>query len=355
MMMELSTSKVCCTTATSISLPSIKEHGDDDSKLHLKLSGKQSPSDHGNFNPIKTDRGDISHAICTQIRAARAKAATGVLLRNEDLPLPWRINPLVLSGYQFGDSMRQCLNNVFRLSNETFNIWSHLIGLACCVLRLLTKVGASESKQDGGRHFLGTVFLVLAGICLACSVIWHTFNSISCLHTRVCCLSIDLTGVTILIAGASILTELVAFQHNARLQSTYVGLTACSGALCMFIGFHSTFQEPAFAWVRASTFTALGATGVLPALHLALVTGDSALTLRLYQPMILYSVVPALIGAVVYSIHFPERYWPGRFDFVGSSHNLWHVAVLFVVLGGYVGINEMSEIAWERSALMGLS
>jgi adiponectin receptor len=353
--MELSTSPVCCTTATSTSLPSIKEHSDDGSKLHLELSSKQSQSDHGTFNPIKTDRGDIQDALHAQIRDAKAKAASGVLLRNEDLPLPWRINPLILSGYQFCDSMRQCLHNLFRLSNETFNIWSHLIGLAGCVLRLLTTMGASESKQDGGRHFLGVVFLVLAGICLLCSVVWHTFNSICCPHTRVCCLSIDLTGVTILIAGASILTEMVAFQHNPLLRSTYVSLTACCGAFCIIISFYSTFQEPAFAWVRASTFTALGATGVLPALHLALVTGDSDWTLRLYQPMVLYSVVPALMGAVVYSIHFPERFWPGRFDFVGSSHNLWHAAVLFVVLGGYLGINEMSEMAWERSTMMGLS
>jgi adiponectin receptor len=351
---ELSISPVCCTTATSISHPSVREHSNNASRLQIKLPHKKVPANHIDLDPIKPDQSEIPDELRLQIEAARAKAASGMLLKNEDLPLPWRINPLVLSGYQFCGSMRQCLLNLFRLSNETFNIWSHLIGLACCLLEVLTTAGAARTEQHGANSF-GAAFLVLAGTCLLCSVVWHTFNSISRPHTRVCCLSIDLTGVTILISGASILTEMVAFQQNLALRTTYVGLTTICSVVCITIGFHPTFQEPRFGWLRASTFTALGATGVLPAIHLAAVTKDPAWTFRLYQPMILNSVMPALIGAVVYSIHFPERFCPGRFDYIGSSHNLWHIAVLFVVVGGYRGIDEMSRMAHERSAMTMLS
>ncbi|MED6308017.1 MAG: hemolysin III family protein, partial [Planctomycetota bacterium] len=30
-------------------------------------------------------------------------------------------------------------------------------------------------------------------------------------------------------------------------------------------------------------------------------------------------------GAVILASEFPERRWPGRFDYVGASHQIWHV------------------------------
>jgi adiponectin receptor len=33
-------------------------------------------------------------------------------------------------------------------------------------------------------------------------------------------------------------------------------------------------------------------------------------------------------GVVVYVLRWPERRWPGRFDIVGQSHQLWHVFIL---------------------------
>ena len=35
----------------------------------------------------------------------------------------------------------------------------------------------------------------------------------------------------------------------------------------------------------------------------------------------------ATAGFVLFSYRIPERWWPGAFDLVGSSHQLWHVLV----------------------------
>jgi len=32
-------------------------------------------------------------------------------------------------------------------------------------------------------------------------------------------------------------------------------------------------------------------------------------------------------GAVIYAMRIPERFWPGRFDLAGISHNIWHIMV----------------------------
>lgn len=40
-----------------------------------------------------------------------------------------------------------------------------------------------------------------------------------------------------------------------------------------------------------------------------------------------------LIGGVLMTIKFPERWFPGRFDYFGASHQLHHFCVLF---GGFI-------------------
>lgn len=30
-------------------------------------------------------------------------------------------------------------------------------------------------------------------------------------------------------------------------------------------------------------------------------------------------------GAFIWASKIPERFWPGKFDFIGHSHNIWHI------------------------------
>lgn len=50
------------------------------------------------------------------------------LLLLEELPKDRRENEYVLSGYRFYRSTKDCLRSLFKLHNETLNIWSHLLG-----------------------------------------------------------------------------------------------------------------------------------------------------------------------------------------------------------------------------------
>lgn len=50
------------------------------------------------------------------------------LLLIEELPKDRQENQYVLSGYRFYRSTKECLKSLFRLHNETMNIWSHLLG-----------------------------------------------------------------------------------------------------------------------------------------------------------------------------------------------------------------------------------
>ncbi len=63
------------------------------------------------------------------IQAAVVRAREHGLIRYEDLPVPWRVNPHIVKGYRFTESKVDCVRSMFSISNEAVNIWSHAIGL----------------------------------------------------------------------------------------------------------------------------------------------------------------------------------------------------------------------------------
>ena len=53
------------------------------------------------------------------------------------------------------------------------------------------------------------------------------------------------------------------------------------------------------------------------------------------------SPTPFLAGAAIYVKQVPEAWWPGKFDFFCSSHQLWHVFVFLAVLVHHKGLMEL--------------
>lgn len=45
-----------------------------------------------------------------------------------EIPERLKRNPYVLSGYRINMDFNECINSLFSLHNETWNIWSHLFG-----------------------------------------------------------------------------------------------------------------------------------------------------------------------------------------------------------------------------------
>lgn len=45
-----------------------------------------------------------------------------------------------------------------------------------------------------------------------------------------------------------------------------------------------------------------------------------------------------IAGVLLYAAKVPERFWPGKFDIVGASHQIFHVLVLCGAAAHLVGI-----------------
>ena len=54
-------------------------------------------------------------------------------------------------------------------------------------------------------------------------------------------------------------------------------------------------------------------------------------------------------GVFIYISRVPEKYFPGRFDFLGNSHNIWHGFVVTAAVFHYFGSIEAYHVRQQLS------
>ncbi len=283
------------------------------------------------------------------IQSAIVRARESGLIRYEDLPVPWRVNPHILKGYRFTESKVDCVRSMFGFSNESVNIWSHGIGLVI-VLAIafhFYPTSVDFSLSTNADVCIAAVFFFAACKCLVCSTIWHTMNSVAdlTLMERFAC--VDYTGISLLIAASILTTEYTAFYCEPISRWIYMVSTATLGVGGVILPWHPTFNRQDMAWARVAFYVTLAATGFVPILQLSLTRGADW-AWAFYAP-IGKSIAVYLIGACVYASHIPERWYPGAFDYIGGSHNLWHFAVLGGILFHYVAMEAFFAGAFARA------
>lgn len=283
------------------------------------------------------------------ISNALLQAAETRLIRYEDLPHPWRVNPHIIRGYRFTESKVECLTSIFKPSNETVNIWSHAIGLILVLAIAFYFYPTSttfplSSKTD---VLISAIFFAAACKCLICSTMWHTMNGIAdkTLLERFAC--VDYTGISFLVAASILSTEWTAFYCEPVSRSVYMTLTAVLGLLGTILPWQPTFNRADMAWARVAFYCTLAATGFAPVIQLNMTRGP-AWSFYFYAP-IAKSLFVYVTGAVIYASHVPERWFPGAFDYVGGSHNIWHLAVLGGILFHYTAMIQFFNGAFRRA------
>ncbi|KAK3903081.1 ADIPOR-like receptor IZH3 [Staphylotrichum tortipilum] len=281
------------------------------------------------------------------VQRAITRAREHGLLRYEDLPIPWRINPHITKGYRFSETKLACVRSAFGFSNELVNIWSHAIGLilVLSVAFYFYPTSANFSLSSKADIFIAAVFFFAACQCLVCSIIWHTMNSVAdiCLISMFAC--VDYTGISLLIAASIMTTEYTAFYCEPVSRWVYMVTTAILGIGGVILPWHPRFNGQDMAWVRVAFYVALSATGFLPILQISLTRGSDA-AWEFYTP-IAKSLLVYFLGALVYASKVPERWFPGMFDYFGGSHNLWHIAVLGGILFHYTAMQDFFSHAFR--------
>jgi adiponectin receptor len=162
---------------------------------------------------------------------------------------------------------------------------------------------------------------------------------------------VDYTGISFLVAASILSTEWTAFYCEPVSRTVYMSLTAILGLAGTILPWRPTFNRADMAWARVAFYISLAATGFAPVLQLNLTRGPSW-SFYFYAPLA-KSLAVYVVGAVVYASHIPERWCPGAFDYVGGSHNIWHLAVLGGILFHYTAMLEFFNGAFQRAGEVG--
>lgn len=269
--------------------------------------------------------------------AGEDAGSKGVGLRTyEQAPEFLRQNQFIRTGYRCNLALDGCARSVFQWNNETLNIWTHLSGLLVMLALLVHDV--LYRLDEVSPSALDRAYCV--GLCVAymttllLSVVYHTFNCHSerCYHSL---LKWDVLGVALSLSMTFFSGVHFAFGGcRPRLAWAYSGVEAAIVVAALVLNFAPRFANRAeFEPARLLALSCLVLFGLVPTAHwVALNGGFGAPVVQLLLPRI--AVLFGLMGAafVVYRFRLPECFWPGRVDYVCSSHQIWHVVVFLALV-----------------------
>ncbi|NXD86400.1 MPRGB protein, partial [Halcyon senegalensis] len=258
--------------------------------------------------------------------------------------LPVQLPPvpvLALQGYQeqgilFGyrpprSSAADCLLSVFQMTNETLNIWTHFVPAWYFVWTLVGRLQGPGGPEDPNAWPLLAYLLTCCIYPLASSCA-HTFSTMST-HARHICYFFDYAALSMYSLGkahGAISCPASPPQHpQVLLRRAALDLLLCRAGPCEIPSLFSCrfleVERPMLS--KASRTLAF----VYPYLF------DSIpLFYRFYRcaaegcteaaiPVHYKHTGFAFLTCFIFASHLPERLAPGHFDYIGHSHQVFHV------------------------------
>jgi adiponectin receptor len=247
----------------------------------------------------------------------------GGFVSGRRLPAPhFAKNQYIGRGYRIHASPGHALSEaVGVLHNETANIATGLLAGGVGVWVALSAWRASGAVSDTHASLL----YAIAGLLMfnsACVTAYHGLCSVPHLYHAVSAL--DLAGVSLLALAIAAGSALPGMRASATALAPWLGESA----------------DPV-AWLTVTYTVTIALVSVAMRVSLRRESPRALLVLNstpywLLIPDWVLARWPAwsaaampgilVVGVVLFATKVPERFFPGRFDFWGHSHMLWHTA-----------------------------
>ncbi|XP_032809334.2 membrane progestin receptor delta isoform X1 [Petromyzon marinus] len=259
----------------------------------------------------------------------------------------------IISGYRCPKSSAfDCILSLFHLTNETLNIWTHFLP-ACYFMRRL--LGFSQSLDFLGEAYTWPLLAYLFTCCLylLASSLAHTFSTMSVRSLHVC-FFFDYAALSLYSLGSGIAYAAYIFPEqwvHGTLHAYFVPTAVMNTLLCTSLACYSRFTEldqPHFSkLLRILAFFCPYLFDNIPLFYRVLLCSGEGCSQNETFPWHYAHILLAVLTACLFSMHLPERLLPGRFDYVGHSHQLFHVSA---VLGTHVQLEAVAADMGLRRA-----
>jgi len=252
------------------------------------------------------------------------------LYHAEEVPQHVR-EPFIYTGYRgrCGTALKCLRTTLFMRSNETLNVWTHVIP---AIYFMWTAVSwwSSETSLSGSSWLALTVYLSTVCVVPVTSAIAHMFSCASDEAWHICFFA-DYAALSVYAIGASVAYRFFAFPpvlHGGWYADLYIPAAGIVAVASLAGSCWSRFlpEGTQRKMVRFFSLALPYLFDVAPVVY-GLVTDSEVFesSRSLHQSQFL----AAFLASVVYCLHLPERFFPGQFDFVGHSHQIFHVIASF--------------------------
>ncbi|XP_018421076.1 PREDICTED: progestin and adipoQ receptor family member 3 [Nanorana parkeri] len=252
----------------------------------------------------------------------------------EQIPVFLKDNPYITDGYRAYLPSRLCLKSLFILSNETVNIWSHLLGfLLFFSLGIYDMMSVLPSVNASREDFvICSVCLFCFQVCMLCSVGYHLFSCHRSEKTSRRWMALDYAGISIGILGCYVSGVFYAFYCNNYWRQVYL-ITVLAMILAVFFAqIHPSYLTQQWHRLRSVIFCSVSGYGIIPTIHWILLNGGMGSSIvQEFAPRVIVMYIIAAAAFLFYISKVPERYFPGQLNYIGSSHQLWHILAVVML------------------------
>ncbi|TKA71704.1 hypothetical protein B0A55_07149 [Friedmanniomyces simplex] len=284
------------------------------------------------------------------------KAQQALTVLWNDIPDWLQDSHYIQSGYRpASNSYRTSLASLGYLHNESINVWTHLVGAISAAIagvilythaRPRYEMATSEDVMVFACYFLGAV------ACLGMSATYHAISN----HSQAVAKfgnRLDYMGIIFLIWGSFIPSIYYGFSAEPELVRLYWSMITTIGAGTLAVVMLPKFRSPEWRPFRAFMFVAMGLSAAVPVIHGLQMYGPAQLEKQMGLSWVVLQGVLYILGAAIYASRVPERWKPGAFDLVGSSHQIFHVLVVLAAAAHLVGLLKAFDYEHRyRSGLM---
>ncbi|XP_061451371.1 membrane progestin receptor gamma isoform X2 [Rhineura floridana] len=251
------------------------------------------------------------------------------LLHTNQVPKVFREQG-ILFGYRHPrSSATDCIFSLFQMTNETVNIWSHFLPAWYFLWKLLALFYALDIWNDSyAWPFLA--YMVMCCIYPLTSSFAHTFSTMST-RARHICYFFDYGALTLYSLGSAVAYSAYIFPEewiNSTFHHYYVSIAVLNTILTTSLSCYSRFTEmeqPKFSKaIRTLAFAHPYVYDSIPLFYRLYLCAARSCTDSVI-PIHYKHIAFACLTCFLFAMHLPERLAPGLFDYIGHSHQLFHI------------------------------
>ncbi|CAD6446295.1 cb01f7fd-419a-4c33-a0d2-99a92df966fc [Sclerotinia trifoliorum] len=255
---------------------------------------------------------------------------TGLISYN-DLPSWHQDNPSIYTSYRpISHSISRSLKSLFTLHNETLNIHTHSLPFLTCLLLtgLIFYIFSIYFPHSPlVDKFIFAIFFLTTTVCMGLSTGYHTLMN----HSQEVAgiwLRLDFCGIVVAILGDFVTGIYVAFYCEWKLQVGYWVMIITLTSTILILLLHPRFQGLQWRTFRVCMFIGTACSAFAPIINGIVYFGWHEVVGGTGMPWYLGEGGVLVLGAMVYALRIPECYFPGKFDIIGHSHQIFHLLVV---------------------------